>query len=130
VVLVVLISAVVIASPWARGLLSPELAAASRAAVACYCAYKCALMLSTWLSVRHMIRAAPGRFLVSAIGSRVLAFAGLAAAVLWVRSARDLFLLLAAVEVAVVLWYALRLRGTPAAAPAPVRAPRAVQPID
>jgi hypothetical protein len=69
-------------------------------------------MISTWLSIRHMIRAAPRRFLVSAIGSRVVAFGSLAVAVLWVRSAEDLFLQLAACEVAVVLWYVLRMRGS------------------
>jgi hypothetical protein len=112
VVLLVVISAVVVASPWARGLLSADLARASLTAVALYCAYKCALMISTWLSIRHMIRAAPRRFLVSAIGSRVVAFGSLAVAVLWVRSAEDLFLQLAACEVAVVLWYVLRMRGS------------------
>jgi hypothetical protein len=135
VVLLLVISAVVLASPWARGLLSGDLARASLAAVGLYCAYKSALMLSTWLSIRHMIRATPRRFLVSAIGSRVVAFASLAVAVLWVRSATDLFLQLAACEVAVVLWYALRLRGTPETASVPsIPRPRvpepATQPLD
>jgi hypothetical protein len=135
VVLLVIISAVVVASPWARGLLSADLARASVTAVALYCAYKCALMISTWLSVRHMIRAAPRRFLVSAIGSRVVAFGSLAVAVLWVRSAGDLFLQLAACEVVVVLWYVLRVRATPDRPPAPStprqRTPESVtQPVE
>jgi hypothetical protein len=119
VVLLVAISAVVVASPWARGLLSADLARASLTAVALYCAYKSALMVSTWLSVRHMIRAAPRRFLVSAIGSRVVAFGSLAVAVLWVRSAGDLFLQLAVCEAVVVLWYVIRTRTTPDPLPAP-----------
>jgi hypothetical protein len=96
---------------------------ASLTAVALYCAYKCALMVSTWLSVRHMIRAAPRRFLASAIGSRVVAFGSLAVAVLWVRSAEDLFVQLAACEAVVVLWYVWRIRGTDSEEPVPRRDP-------
>jgi len=129
VALVLVISAVVITSRWARGLLSADLARASAVAVACYAAYKIAMMVSTWLAIRHMIRAAPRRFLVSAIGSRVLAFAGLASAVLWVRSATDLFLVLALVEVAVIGWYALRLRGTAAGAGTPRASPASARPL-
>jgi hypothetical protein len=114
VAMLVLISAVVIASPWARGLLSADLAEASLSAVALYCAYKGGLMVSTWLATRHMVRAAPRTFLVSAIGSRTVAFAGLAVALLWVGSAEDLFLQLAAAEVVVVLWFVLRIRSTSA----------------
>jgi hypothetical protein len=120
VVLLVATSAVVVAVPWARGLLSADLARASLAAVVLYCAYKAALMISTWLSVRHMIRAAPRRFLVSAIGSRAVAFGSLAVAALWVHSVEDLFLQLAVCEVAVVAWYALRSSEPAGAAPPPV----------
>ncbi|MET8148632.1 hypothetical protein ACIBSW_35370 [Actinoplanes sp. NPDC049668] len=116
-VLLVGISVVLVAAPWARGLLSTDLARLGLAAVALYCAYKAALMASTWLSVRHMVRAAPRRFLVSAIGSRAVAFGSLALAALWVRSVGDLFLQLAACEVAVVAWYALRLREPAGGAP-------------
>jgi hypothetical protein len=141
VALLVVISAVVIASPAVRGLLSADLAAASLAAVALYCGYKGAVMVSTWLATRHMIRAAPRRFLVSAVGSRAVAFGGLAVAVLWVGSAGDLFLQLAVCEAVVVLWYALRIRMTadtvderPAISSqrsaAASRGPRVRQPID
>ena len=141
VALLVVISAVVIASPAVRGLLSADLAAASLAAVALYCGYKGAVMVSTWLATRHMIRAAPRRFLVSAVGSRAVAFGGLAVAVLWVGSAEDLFLQLAVCEAVVVLWYALRIRMTadtvderPAIpsqrSAAASRGPRVRQPID
>ena len=125
VAMLVLISAVVTASPAVRGLLSADLAEASLLAVALYCAYKGGLMISTWLATRHMIRAAPRTFLVSAIGSRTVAFAGLAVALLWVGSAEDLFLQLAVAEVVVVLWFVLRIRTTPAAAiPAGPRVPQ------
>jgi hypothetical protein len=112
VALLVVISTVVITSPDVRGLLSPDLAAASLAAVALYCGYKAAVMASTWLAIRHMIRAAPRRFLVSALGSRVVAFGGLTVAVLWVGTAADLFLQLAVCEALVVLWFAVRIRST------------------
>jgi hypothetical protein len=122
----VVISVVVTASPDVRRLLSADLAAASLTAVGLYCAYKGGLMVSTWLATRHMIRAAPRTFLISAIGSRTVAFASLAVAVLWVGSAEDLFLQLAVCEVVVVLWFAVRIRTTPADA----HGPRELQPID
>ncbi|WP_306215120.1 hypothetical protein [Actinoplanes sp. RD1] len=105
------ITVVVLASPWVRGLLAEELAAASFTAVALSCAYKGAVMVSTWLSTRHMIRAAPRTYLVSAIGSRAIAFAGLALALLWVSAAEDLFLQLVVAEALVVAWFAARMRG-------------------
>jgi hypothetical protein len=108
-------TAVVLASPWVRGLLADELKVASLTAVALYCAYKGAVMVSTWLSIRHMIRAAPGTYLVSSIGSRVIAFAGLALALLWVTVAEDLFLGLAIAEVLVVAWFATRMRSASSA---------------
>jgi len=117
VVLLVSISAALLAVPWTRGLLSADLARVGLAAVTLYCVYKAALMVSTWLSVRHMIRAAPRRFLVSAIGSRAVAFGSLALAALWVRSVEDLFLQLAACELAVVAWYSLRSRAPAGGAP-------------
>jgi hypothetical protein len=124
VVLLVGISVVVLASPQVRGLLADALAAASLAAVALYCAYKAALMVSTWLSTRHMIRATPRTYLVSAIGSRTIAFAGLAVALLWARSTADLFAQLAVGELLVVAWFAGRLRTAAAAPAAPPRIPR------
>jgi hypothetical protein len=88
-----------------------------------------------------MIRAAPRRFLVSALGSRVVAFGGLAVAVLWVSTAGDLFLQLAVCEVLVGLWFAVRIRSSvdivdvPPGIPSPrtalaSRGPRAGQRID
>jgi hypothetical protein len=106
------ISVVVIASPDVRRMLAVDLAATSLVAVTLYCAYKVSLMVSTWLATRHMIRATPWQFLISAIGSRVLAFGGLAVAVVWVASIKDLFLQLAVGEVLVALWFALRIRMT------------------
>jgi hypothetical protein len=140
VALLVVISAVLVASPGVRGWLSADLATASRSAVALYCAYKAGLMISTWLSVRHMVRAAPRRYLVSALGSRLIAFGGLAVALLWVSTAEDLFRQLAVIEAVVVGWYAVRLATPPpptgrspvpaqrGAAPAP--APRAARSIE
>ncbi|WP_305782736.1 hypothetical protein [Symbioplanes lichenis] len=118
------IAAVVLASPWVRGLLAGELEAASFTAVALYCAYKGAVMVSTWLSTRHMIRAAPRTYLVSAIGSRAIAFAGLALALLWVSVAEDLFLQLAVAEALVVAWFAGRMRSTASATLVPLRHPQ------
>jgi hypothetical protein len=112
VALLVAISLVVVGSPTVRGWLSADLAATGRGAVALYCAYKAGLMVSTWLSVRHVVRAAPRRYLLSAIGSRVIAFGGVAAAVLWVDTAEDLFLQLAVIEAGIVAWYALRVTTT------------------
>ncbi|GGL19519.1 hypothetical protein [Mangrovihabitans endophyticus] len=111
-VLLVATSVAVLAGPWARGLLSADLAAASVGVVALYCVYKAAVMVSTWLSMRHMVRAAPRTYLVSAIGSRVVAFASLAVALLWVRHTGHLFAQLAAAEAVVVAWFAARLRTT------------------
>jgi hypothetical protein len=113
VVLLAAVCAVLLGSPWVRGLLADELTRVAIGVIALFCLYKAALALSTWLSVRHMIHATPRRFLASAIGSRVLAFAGLAVSVALVRQVTGLFLQLAITEVAVVLWYVLRVRGTP-----------------
>ena len=124
VVLLAAISVVLLAGPQVRGLLADALAAASLTTVALYCAYKAALMVSTWLSTRHMVRAAPRTYLVSAIGSRAVAFAGLAVALLWVRTAGDLFLQLAVCEALVVAWFAVRLRTARRAPAAPPRIPR------
>ena len=110
VALLVAVSAAVLASDDVRGLLAADLAALATGAVALYCAYKCLLMLSTWLATRHMISAAPRRFLVSAVGSRVIAFAAVAVAVATVTGVTGLFLLLMVAEAAVAAWYAVRLR--------------------
>jgi hypothetical protein len=113
VALLVVVSAVVLSSRWVRHLLADDLATVGLAAVAIYCGYKAVTMVSTWLSVRHMIWAQPRRFLVSAIGSRVLALAGIAASVAWVRHTAGLFLQLLVAEALVVSWYYLRMRSTP-----------------
>jgi hypothetical protein len=111
-VLLVVISAAVAASADLRGLLAADLAALTLAAVLLYCGYKAALTASTWLGTRHMVRATPRRFLVSAMGSRLVAFAGLAVAAAWVATPRDLFAQLLAIELAVVLWFVARIAGT------------------
>ncbi|WP_327005029.1 hypothetical protein OHA72_60210 [Dactylosporangium sp. NBC_01737] len=112
-VLLVAVSAAVLGSSWVRGVLADELTRVAVGVIALFCVYKAMLAVSTWLSVRHMIRAAPRRFLVSAVGSRVVAFGGLAVSIAVVHRVSGLFLQLAATEAAVVVWYALRARGTP-----------------
>ncbi|MEH0818626.1 MULTISPECIES: hypothetical protein [unclassified Micromonospora] len=98
-----------------RELLATDLAAVGVTVVALYCAYKALLMVSTWLSTRHMIWAAPRRYLVSAVGSRVVAFAVLAVAVVQATRPGDLVLLLVVGEVLVVIWFLGRMRpGRPA----------------
>ncbi len=124
VVLLAGISVVLLASPQVRGLLADALAAAGLTAVALYCAYKAAVMVATWLSTRHMIRAAPRTYLVSAIGSRAVAFAGVAVGRLWVRTAGALFLQLAGCEFLVVGWFAVRLRTARTAPATPPAIPR------
>jgi hypothetical protein len=57
-----------------------------------------------------MIQAGSRRFLASAVGSRLIAFGGLAVAIAWVDSAPELFLQLLICEVIVVAWYSLRMR--------------------
>ncbi|WFE27484.1 hypothetical protein O7623_30420 [Solwaraspora sp. WMMD791] len=117
VVLLAGVSGVLLASAGVRGLLAAELAAAGLVPVALYGAYKAAVMVSTWLSVRHMVRAAPRTFLVSAVGSRTIAVVGLVAALLWVDAVGGLFGLLALGETLVALWYAVRLAVTTAPPP-------------
>ncbi len=110
VVLLLVVGVVLLASGWVRGLLAEELSAVGLGAVALYWGYKAVVACSTWASIRHMIWAPQGRFLASAIGSRVLAFAGMAVGLLWVRHLTGLFTQLLVVEVAVV---ALVLRPDP-----------------
>jgi hypothetical protein len=110
------VSAVVLASGWVRGLLADDLAAVGVGTVALYCGYKAVTMVSTWMSVRHMIWAPPRRYLASAIGSRVLAFAGIAASVALVRHTAGLFVQLLVAEAFVVSWYWFRMRSTPTGA--------------
>ncbi|WJK39856.1 hypothetical protein O7608_25980 [Solwaraspora sp. WMMA2056] len=117
VVLLVGVSGLLLASAGVRGLLAAELATAGLVPVALYAAYKAAVMVSTWLSVRHMVRAAPRTFLVSAVGSRTIAVVGLVAALLWVDAVGGLFGLLAVGETLVALWYAARLAATSAPPP-------------
>jgi hypothetical protein len=117
VALVIAVSAVVLGSSWVRGLLADDLATVGLVALGYFCGYKIMLMASTWLSTRHMIWAAPRRYLASAIGSRVLAFAGMAVSVVWVRHVTGLFLQLMVTEAVVVCWFVLRIRsGAPAGA--------------
>ncbi|GIF16826.1 hypothetical protein [Actinoplanes teichomyceticus] len=111
------VSAVILTWPWVRGLLAGDLRDLALSAVAAYCGYKALLMFSTWMSVRHMIWAAPRRYLVSGIGSRVIAFGALAAATAWVDRPAELFPLLLVAEALVVAWFGVRIAGT-AKAPA------------
>jgi hypothetical protein len=107
------VSAIVLSSPWLRGLLSADLRELGLAALVAFCGYKGLLMFSTWLSVRHMIWAAPRRYLVSGIGSRVIALGGLAVSVAWVDRVPEFFLQLLVCEALVVLWFAYRIARTP-----------------
>ena len=119
----VAVSAIVLFSPWVRGLLADDLRELGLAALVAFCGYKGLLMFSTWLSVRHMIWAAPRRYLVSGIGSRVIALGGLAVSVAWVDRVPELFLQLLVCEALVVLWFAYRIARTtvtPVPAPVPV----------
>jgi hypothetical protein len=126
VAVLVAVSVVVVASPQVRHLLADDLAVAGLGAVALYCGYKAVATVSTWLSIRHMIWAAPGRYLVSAIGSRLLAFAGLAVSFAWVASTGQLFTQLLVAETFVVGWYGFRMRSTPVDAPVVSGAPAPV----
>lgn len=112
-----LVSATVAVSPWVRGLIAADLRDLSLAAVLAFCGYKGLLMFSTWLSVRHMIWAQPRRYLVSGVGSRVIALGGLGVSVLWVSEVSDLFLSLLFCEALVVAWFAARMARTPEPVP-------------
>ncbi|GAA2689970.1 hypothetical protein [Actinoplanes palleronii] len=112
----VAVSVVVTASPWVRGLLATDLRDLALITVATFCAYKGLLMFATWMSVRHMIWAAPRRYLVSGVGSRVIALGALAASVTWVHRVPDLLLSLLISEALVVAWFAYRIARTPATA--------------
>ncbi|MFV2016918.1 hypothetical protein [Micromonospora sp. LOL_023] len=118
--LLVGISGVLLASAPVRGLLAEALATAALATVALYCAHKATVMVSTWLSVRHLVRAAPSTYLVSAVGSRTIAFVGLAVALLGVRTVGGLFVLLALGESLVAAWFTVRLLVTAVPPPPPV----------
>jgi hypothetical protein len=112
--LLLVITAVMLTSSQVRAFLAADLGTLGAAVVATYCGYKALLMVSTWLSTRHMIRASPTQYLISAIGSRVVAFGGIAVAILWVNGVPELFLQLLAGEAAVVCWFSCRIRLTAA----------------
>lgn len=126
VAVLVAVSAVVMTSAQVRHLLAEDLARAGLGAVAIYCGYKAVAMMSTWLSVRHMIWASPRRFLVSAIGSRLLTFAGLAVSLAWVSHTGQLFAQVLVAEAFVVVWYWYRMRSTPVDLPVVSGAPASV----
>jgi len=126
VAVLVAVSAVVMTSAQVRHLLAEDLAKAGLGAVAIYCGYKAVAMMSTWLSVRHMIWASPRRFLVSAIGSRLLTFAGLAVSLAWVSHTGQLFAQVLVAEAFVVVWYWYRMRSTPVDLPVVSDAPAPV----
>lgn len=104
------VSVVVLASERIRGILATELTTLGAVALFGYCAYKLLLMFSTWASTRHMIHARPRRYLASAIGSRVIAFGGVAVALLWADQVADLMLQLLVCEALVAAWFAARMR--------------------
>jgi hypothetical protein len=112
------LTVVVAAGPWARGLIADDLRELGTVAVLAFCAYKGLLMFSTWLSVHHMIWATPRRYLVSGLGSRAIALTGLVIAVAWVGGVRDLFVSLVIAEALVLGWFAARIARTPAPEPA------------
>ncbi|MFC7528588.1 hypothetical protein, partial [Actinoplanes sp. GCM10030250] len=106
------VSLIVTLSPWVRGLLATDLRALPVTAVAVFCAYKGLLMFATWMSVRHMIWAPPRRYLISGLGSRVIALTTLALALLWVSGVPHFLLSLLLSELLVVLWFTHRLLQT------------------
>ncbi|NES30898.1 hypothetical protein GCE86_00170 [Micromonospora terminaliae] len=128
------VSTVVLASDRVRALLADDLAAAGTTVVALYCAYKAFLAAATWLATRHMIWAPPRRFLISAIGSRTIAFGGLAVSAVLANQVRGLVAQLLVSEVLVVGWFLARMflgtrtrgGGIPAVAPAGAAAPASV----
>jgi len=73
-----------------------------------------------------MIWASPRRFLVSAIGSRLLTFAGLAVSLAWVSHTGQLFAQVLVAEAFVVVWYWYRMRSTPVDLPVVSDAPAPV----
>jgi hypothetical protein len=123
VLLLVAVGAVVLGSDRVRRLLAEDLAAVGTTAVALYCGYKLLVMGTTWTSIRHMIWAAPRRFLVSAIGSRAISVVGMVLALLLLHRITGLFTLLLVGEALVLLWYLLRIRTTPPTDPPLPRQP-------
>jgi hypothetical protein len=122
------VSVVVLCFPWVRLLVAEELEHLGLLALAAYCGYKGLLMFSTWLSIRNMIWAPPRHYLVSGIGSRVIALGGLALSVAWVHDTTQLFLQLLICEALVVAWFAYRIAGTPMT-PEPEQTSPAAAPI-
>ncbi|MFJ8577361.1 hypothetical protein [Micromonospora sp. NPDC093277] len=106
----VAVCVIVLGSRQVRGLLAEDFASLGVAVLAAYCGYKALVMVSAWLSTRHMIWAPPRRYLGSAVGSRTIAFAGVAAAVVWAGGLSDLVLLLLVAEALVVGWFLVRMR--------------------
>lgn len=113
------VSAAVIASDRVRDLLAADGTQLTIAAVATYCGYKALVMVSTWLSVRHMIWVTPRQFLISAVGSRVVALGGLLIALGLVSQVSQLFLQLLVCEALVVAWFSYRIRRTVSSAARP-----------
>ncbi|MFG1868665.1 hypothetical protein [Micromonospora arborensis] len=112
VVALLLVSATVLASERVRDLLAADLAAVGTTVVAAYCGYKALLAVATWLATRHMIWAPARRFLISAVGSRAIAFGGLAVSAVWVDAVGGLALQLLLCEALVVCWFLGRMRLT------------------
>jgi hypothetical protein len=133
VVALLVVSAVVLGSTRVRELLAADLATVGTTVVALYCGYKAFLAAATWLATRHMIWAPPRRFLVSAIGSRTIAFTGLAVSALLAGQVGGLVLQLLISEAVVVCWFVTRIRltRTPDAAEPPAAAGRddAAEPV-
>lgn len=108
VAVLVAVSAAVTWSRPVRELFGIALVDVGTGVVAGYCLYKAILMVDTWLSTRHLIWAEPGPFLWSAIGSRVIAFGGVAVATLWVSRLSDLVVQLIVGEALIVSWFLFR----------------------
>jgi hypothetical protein len=122
------VSVVVLFVPWARLVVAAELEHLGLLALVAYCGYKGLMMFSTWLSIRQMIWAQPRRYLVSGIGSRVIALGGLAVSVAWVHATTQLFVQLLICEALVVAWFAYRIARTPVTA-GTASPPRSSQPL-
>lgn len=117
VVLLLVVSTVVVASGTVRDLLAAGHLELGAATVVAYCGYKALLMVATWLSIRHMARVTPRRFLVSGVGSRVVVLAGLAVSAGLGSQVPQFFLQLLVCEAVVVAWFWYRIRHGTATSP-------------
>ena len=109
VVTLVVVSGIILSNARVRALLAADLTGLGTMTLTTYCGYKAFMMLSTWLATRHMIRVRPGQYLISALGSRVVAFSCIAISFLWVTTVPALFIQLVICEALIVCWFVFRI---------------------